>query len=78
MTILVLTIVFIAFAEGGVVATYEDSDSTSNCKTEVNISIPPCVCAGYEDLVVKSYQLEEELKKTRKNLTMMTENVIGN
>ena len=64
--------------KGNVVTRSVDDDY--HCKTDLNITIPPCVCTGYEDVVRENIRLDNELKELKKSIaeTETSKDCIGN
>ena len=43
----------------------EDLKGGCNCKTEMTLNIPPCVCSGFEEAAIKNQKLRDKLKEVQ-------------
>lgn len=54
-----------------------DNVNDNDCSTNVSITIPPCVCTGYEELVRENIALSNELEELKNSAETITSDCIG-
>lgn len=45
----------------------EDSEDGCHCHTELNLTIPPCLCTGTVEAVQEVYKLRQDIRELRDN-----------
>lgn len=51
----------------------EDLEDGCHCHTELNLTIPPCLCTGTVEAVQEVYKLKQDIRELRDNCSTCTD-----